>query len=204
MLGAFRLTSRVFGPLNTKLVSWLFAMILVTALPSTTSANETSIATMSLASIPKATTIEIRLPVEEGSDDLPLSVTLASEFAVLLTELGYKTVERGGELIFRFIPEEPTYAQRGGNRHHANLPVDSPLERTNDARNNGILMLASQIKIAQDDTDTFRLRVSVARPKRPPLWTGFIVRRVQGAERRKTYLSMATEIMRYWGKDHLE
>jgi hypothetical protein len=190
--------------MSAKLLGWLFPVMLVIALMSSARANETTIATMSLATLPEATTIEIRLPVEEGSDDLPLSVTLASEFAILLTELGYTTVERGGELIFRFVSEEPTYAQRGSDRRHTNLPAESSLNRKRSARTHGVLTLASQITVAQDAPDTFRLRVSVARPKRPPLWTGFIVRSIGGAERRETYLSMAKEIMRHWGKNHQE
>jgi hypothetical protein len=91
------------------------------------------------------------------------------------------------------------------NQRHANLPAESKHNQTRRAQTLGVMTLASQITVTQDDPDTFRLRVSVARPKRPPLWTGFIVSSIRGSsERREAYLSMANEIMRFWGRTHQE
>ncbi len=147
--------------------------------------DETRIETLSLAPIPESATIEIRLPVEEGSDDLQLSVVLAAEFAILLTEMGFEVVERGAELLFRFNAEEPTYAQVPARIEFVRADIDD-------------------MRVSQGDPDTFQLRVGVARERRPPMWAGFVQRSIQGAERREAYIRMANDVMVFWGRTHKE
>jgi hypothetical protein len=164
-------------------------------------AAETKIRTLSLAPLPEATTIEIRLPVEEGSDDLGLAVTLANHFSVLLTELGYTIVEVDGELIFRFIAERPTYAQGDGRSRHTGLAIDKTQA---DGHRSGFpsVALASLAALSKSDQDTYRLRVSVAQARKPPLWTGYIEHSVRVAERRAIYVSMADALLALWGRTY--
>lgn len=164
-------------------------------------AGETKIQTLSLAPIPEEATIEIRLPIEEGSDDLKLSVFLADHFSVLLTDLGYTTVEADGELVFRFAAEEPTYAHWDGGARHLSLALGRSQP---DGLPPGYhrVSRASPAALSESDEDTYRLRVSVARASKPPLWTGYIERSVSGAERQATFFSMADELLTHWGQTY--
>ena len=81
---------------GVSLASTLLCIVISGTFLGGAEAAETKIRTLSLAPLPAATTIEIRLPAEESADDLRLDVTLADHFSVLLTELGYTTVEVDG------------------------------------------------------------------------------------------------------------
>lgn len=185
------------GNLVTRSGGWLCAAALVLMLFNPASASETRIAALALADIPDAATIQIRLPVEEGSDDFELSVVLGAAFESLLAELGYTTVEGDAELIFRFAADEPAFAQAGDLWHRAAFTGGVggvPRER--------VSIPIGKTIITRDDTETFRLRVSIARASRPPLWTGLIERPAGGGERRTVFLEMANEIMKFWGMNH--
>lgn len=164
-------------------------------------AAETRIRSLLLAPLPEATTIEIHLPVEEVSDDLRLAVALADHFSGLLTDLGYTTVEVDGELVFRFAAEEPTYAQGDGRSRRGGL---APGNKRPDGPPGASypVTLASLAALSESDEDTYRLRVSVARVRKPPLWTGYIEHSLRGAERKATYFKMADALLAYWGKTH--
>jgi len=190
---------RVSGWIRSVVSGVLVASALCLVAAGTGDAAETKIRALSLARLPTDTTIEIRLPVEEGSDDLRLSVLLADHFALRLGEMGYEPVEIDGALILRFSAEEPTYAQH-----------QDPLDRASLATGDGINGLPARVVpiadnkrvLTQSAEDTYRLRVSVARDRKPPLWTGYIVRSVAGAERPAVYLKMADELLAFWGRDY--
>ena len=166
-------------------------------------AAETRIRTLLLAPLPEATTIEIHPPVEDGSDDLRLAVALADHFSILLTALGYTTVEVDGELLFRFAAEEPTYAQGDGPYHHGGLAAGWKQADGLPGESYSV-KLASLAAVSESDEDTYRLRVSVARIGKPPLWTGYIERSLRGAERKAAYFKMADALLAYWGKTHAD
>jgi len=191
---ARRLTRMVVP--GTFLGAFLFA-----AISENASAASEKIETLSLARIPIATTVEIRHPIEEGSDDLGLTVSLAGYFSNNLTERGYTLVAGDAELIFRFDAEEPTFAQLDDRSQHARLGAD---EMWFDRHGAGIQLVASAdtVELAESHVDTYRLRVSVARARRPPLWTGYIERSVAGADRRLTYLTIAKRLMAHWGQSY--
>ena len=164
-------------------------------------ADETKIAALSLAPIPEATTIEIQVPVEEGSTDIRLIVYLVDHFSKLLKEWGYTVVFGNSELIFRFSAEEPTYAQWENRTRHTRQAIGTKRNAGYLAEifpvtliNNGIL--------AESDRDTYRLRVSVARARKPPLWTAYIERSGRVAERPEIYLDMADAVMALWGQTY--
>lgn len=187
------------GRIGLCLVIALLCIVLSGAILGDAGAAETKIRTLSLAPLPEATTIEIRLPVEDGSDDLRLAVTLADHFSALLTELGYTMVEGDGELIFRFAAEEPTYAEKGDRSRHAN-PATGKMRADEYRAGLYPVEFSNLAALSKSDQDIYRLRVSIARARKPPLWTGFIERSVRGAERRVAYLSMADTLMALWGR----
>ncbi len=187
------------GRIGLRLAIALLCIVISGAILGDAGAAETKIRTLSLAPLPEATTIEIRLPVEDGSDDLRLAVTLADHFSALLTELGYTMVEGDGELVFRFAAEEPTYAQKGDRSRHAS-PAAGKTRADGYRAELYPVAFASLVALSKSDQDTYRLRVSVARARKPPLWTGFIERSVRGAERQATYLSMADALLALWGR----
>ncbi len=190
-----------FGRVGLPHASSFLCLLLSAVILGNAEAAETKIKTLALAPIPEATTIEIRLPVEEGSDDLKLAVTLADHFSVLLTELGYMTVEVDGELIFRFAAEEPTYARGHGSSNQAGLALE---EERASPHSSGFhpVAYAGRAALSKSDEDTYRLRVSVARARKPPLWTGYIERSAGGAERQTTYFSMADALVAFWGRTY--
>ncbi len=185
--------------IGLRLAIGLLCIVFSGAILGDAGAAETKIRTLSLAPLPEATTIEIRLPVEDGSDDLRLAAFLADHFSALLTELGYTIVEGDGELIFRFAAEEPTYAQGGGRSRHASPATG---KKPADGYRAGLYPIAfsSLAALSKSDQDTYRLRVSVARARKPPLWTGYTERSVRSAERQATYISMADALFALWGR----
>ncbi len=193
-----RTVSRLIG---LSLAGWFLCIVFSAATIGDARAAGTKIRTLSLAPLPKAATVEIRLPVEEGSDDLGLAVTLADHFSVLLMKRGYTTVAVDGELIFRFAAEEPTYAQGEGRPRHAGPAIDTD-QADEDRAGFRSGAFASPAALSVSDQDSYRLRVSVARARKPPLWTGYIERSAKGAERRAIYVSMADALLKFWGQTH--
>ena len=104
-------------------------------------------------------------------------------------------------MIFRFAAEEPSYAQGDGRFRPEGLATG---KTGADGQGAGSYPLAraSLAALSKSDRDTYRLRVSVARARKPPLWTGYIERQVRGAERQATYLGMADALTAYWGRNH--
>jgi len=180
--------------------SLLAAFLLATAFGNADAAG-TKIEILSLARIPMGTTVEIRLPVGDGPDDLGLTAKLARYFSDTLTELGYSLVAGDGELIFRFAAEEPTYALGDSQYQFSRKPSH---ETWADAYRADILRVsyADQTILGQSNRDLYRLRVSVARERKPPLWAGYIERSVKGANRLETYSSMAKALMAHWGRSY--
>ena len=127
-LGETRTSLRsVWAKAGLNLLRPLLLVLFVAVSVGNAAAAETRIKTLALARVPEATTIEIRLPVEEGSDDLGLA------------------------------------------------------------------------ELSRSDKDWYRLRVSVARARKPPLWTGYIERTARGADRRAIYTDMAGTLFEFWG-----
>ena len=163
------------------LIARRLALILVTSVLFLLAAAETAvtggtrIATLSLADIPEAASIEVQLPTEGQSEDLGLSIKLANHLAILLAEKGYRPVDGFGELVLRFAAEQPTYASR------------------EDQPNGSLQAVTLDIKeqLAQSDPDLLRLRISVAQTNRPPIWTGVIERFARGTDKDRAYLDMA-------------
>ncbi len=144
----------------------------------------TRIAALSLADIPEAASIEVQLPTEGQSEDLGLSIKLANHLAILLAERGYRPVDGFGELVLRFAAEEPTYASR----------EDQP---------NGSLQKVSfdtKERLAQSDPDLLRLRISVARTKQPPIWTGVIEHFARGRDKDRPIWIWSKRSWRIGGK----
>ena len=198
MPGAGRRAWQVFGK---GLAGSLLGALLLATTHTNAGATGTKIETLSLARIPVDTTVEIRLPLDEGPDDIGLTTKLGRYFAEALTDLGYTLVAGDGELIFRFAAEEPTYASGDSRFRHSWAP---PNETGAEASRGEILQVAhsDQTILAQSDGDLYRLRVSVARERKPPLWAGYIQRSVKGADRLETYSSMAKALMALWGRSH--
>ena len=180
--------------------SLLAAFLLATAFGHAGAAG-TKIETLSLARIPVGTTVEIRLPVDEGPDDLGLTARLARYFSDALTELGYTLVAGDGELVFRFAAEEPTYALGDSPYRHSRRPTYEPSAGANRAKIHQAAY-TDRTLLAQSDRDLYRLRVSVARERKPPLWAGYIERSVKGADRLETYAGMAKALMAHWGRSY--
>lgn len=180
--GAARRSSLLFRYLwwSAALVTGVLVLLATNGLAK---AGEPRIAALSLAAIPDDATVEIRLPDERPSDDLGITVQLANHLAILLAERGYRPVDDAGELIVRFVAEEPTYAFRDDTPESGLLPVSFEREQ----------------RLTQSDPDRLRLRISVTRATRPPLWTGVIERLAKGGERSEAYLGMADALMKHWG-----
>lgn len=187
--------------LNITLAASVLCLILISSIGSAADAAPKKIKTLSIAPIPEATTIEIRLPVEEPSDELRLAVKLADHFSNLLGALGYKTVKGDSELILRFEVEEPTYAGRSNNfRFGSKINEQNLIQRTSQEVRP---LVHTNLAAASDgNDDTYSLRVSVAQARKPPLWIGFVEQSVKGAERQDVYLRMAEELLEFWGKTH--
>ena len=125
---------------------------------------------------------------------------LADHLAILLAERGYEPVDGIGELILRFAAEEPTYAYRSDG--DPNQPI--AFERWDAPDAIQPANFGSETARSSGNSDWLRLRISVARAKKPPLWTGFIERRLKGGDRRATFLSMVGALMEHWGQTYSE
>lgn len=156
---------------------------LLLATPGVGHADNLRMDTLSVAAIPDRATVEVRLPEAGPSGDPDVTNDLAKRLAVILKERGYRPVDRSGELIVRFVAEEPTYAS---------------LQRTADNVHKIDFNPAEGLTLS--DPDRRRLRISVARPAQPPFWTGVIERDVKSGEPLEVYLSMTNALMRHWGK----
>lgn len=174
---------------------FLLAMLTVAGLGSA-KADETKIAALSLAPIPERTTIEIRLPAERETSELRLDIFLSDHFAELLAAKNYDVVDGDGELIFRFSIEEPTYS-------HLSDPRNTPVHASWRARDRSFLQPIAHsmdVQFVENPRDRFRLRVSVSRPTKPPLWSAVIERSVSGVELPAAHLKMADAVMVLWGQ----
>lgn len=179
----------------------LLAAFLLAAAFGHAGAAGAKIETLSLARIPVGTTVEVRLPADEGPDDIGLRAALARYFSEALAQRGYTLVAGDGELIFRFAAEEPTYAQGDSPYRYGRTPTYESWAGSGRAEIHKA-GYSGQGNIAQDDEDLYRLRVSVARERKPPLWAGYIERSVKGADRLDTYSSMAKALMAHWGRSY--
>ncbi len=174
-------------------VRWYSALVISCVLIlylGSAGAAEVKIRAMALAPLPNDTTIEIR-----ASENTELSHTIAGTFAERLRQNGYQVTQQGS-LILRFAVDIDEF----GNQRQSRVSVQGQGGDKQGVSGDLSVRLGSASSTKKGER-MMRLRTSVGRPGKPPLWTGYATGSLAGTDRLTLGRALAEKLSVFLGRD---
>ena len=152
-------------------------------------AEHSRVDSMALAPLPPEASVDIR-----ASEDSEVGAAIAQIFADRLTQRGFTVVERKGELILRFAvdidepgpADRPRLGARGTGGGKSGVSGEVYLRSGDDGG-------------GKKRPRKLRLRASIGKPGRPPLWSGYAEALLEGRDRLSLGRHLATDLSGHIG-----
>ena len=155
------------------------------------STKAASLDCLSLAEIPDEALVQIRTP-----DSSELSEVIAATLSQSLAAKGFR-IEDDGELIVRFAATIDEFDQGKDRERSLGLSSRGSSEEGVEGMVEWHLRNPKAEKKVQRK---LKLRVSISRPSRPPLWTGYAVEFLAGTDRRTLSRALARLLVDHLGE----